>query len=290
MSLVKSRRAVNEFLEAPQISEELKGIEELLKSEAKEKQIEIKKQKGEEANDLVEKEDEEIQEEDEPIKTQCIHMVIAETEKPELPCKKDTSADQIAKLNEKLLNFKKMAQRKASFIVIIINDSMIYFVYLTCFFWNFKLTVIHSYQVAKGIKLIVEPAGENELVDMYMDTFLKDYHGEWLLGWNDHSVVDKLASLWGVITTLDCRRWPETTRPNKLVHKLALLNGPVQRSQSLIVSDRCSEVFASRQANLASWWRASLCWDASSCLWFEESIRSRKSAEGATSTFERFFA
>lgn len=33
--------------------------------------------------------------------------------------------------------------------------------------------------MATNIKLIVEPNSESELVDLYMDTFLKDYTSEW---------------------------------------------------------------------------------------------------------------
>lgn len=36
-------------------------------------------------------------------------------------------------------------------------------------------------QVATNIKFIIEPNSENELVDLYMDTFLKDFSGEWCL-------------------------------------------------------------------------------------------------------------
>ena len=37
-------------------------------------------------------------------------------------------------------------------------------------------------EVATQIKLIVEPQSENELLDMYAQTFMKDYKGEWSLG------------------------------------------------------------------------------------------------------------
>ena len=111
---MKSRRSTSEFLEAPQIAEELKGIEELLKEETKDKKNELKKQQGENVLMDVEEEDAIVAaEEEEPIKTVCTHMVIAETDKPDLPCKKDANADQMAKLNEKLMAFKKSAQRKA---------------------------------------------------------------------------------------------------------------------------------------------------------------------------------
>ena len=37
-------------------------------------------------------------------------------------------------------------------------------------------------QVATGVKLLVEPNSENELVDLYRQTFIKDFEGEWIFG------------------------------------------------------------------------------------------------------------
>ncbi|CAK8998693.1 unnamed protein product, partial [Durusdinium trenchii] len=79
-------------------------------------------------------------------------MVIGETEKPELPFKKNAEGTEMAKLNDKLLNLEKIAQRK----------------------------------VATNIKFIIEPNSENELVDLYMDTFLKDFSGEWRVRFTDN--------------------------------------------------------------------------------------------------------
>ena len=52
------------------------------------------------------------EDEDDPIKTTFGHMVIGETEKPELPFKKNAEGTEMAKLNDKPLNLKKIAQRK----------------------------------------------------------------------------------------------------------------------------------------------------------------------------------
>ncbi|CAK9049466.1 unnamed protein product, partial [Durusdinium trenchii] len=144
-SLVKNCRSSSEYLEAPQLSEEINGVKELLYQEAKDKKAQLKKNDKDisEVVMAVPEEGEVEEDEDDPIKTTFGHMVIGETEKPELPFKKNAEGTEMAKLNDKLLNLKKIAQRK----------------------------------VATNVKFIIEPNSENELVDLYMDTFLKDFSG-----------------------------------------------------------------------------------------------------------------
>ncbi|CAK8998512.1 unnamed protein product, partial [Durusdinium trenchii] len=153
-SLVKNRRSSSEYLEAPQLSEEINGVKELLYQEAKDKKAQLKKNDEDitEVVMAVPEEGEVEEDEDDTIKTTFGHMVIGETEKPELPFKKNAEGTEMAKLNDKLLNLKKIAQRK----------------------------------VATNIKFIIEPNSENELVDLYMDTFLKDFSGEWRVRFTDN--------------------------------------------------------------------------------------------------------
>lgn len=155
-SLVKNRRAAADFLDAPQLAEELKAIGELFAAEVKEKQKQLKLAAGDEP--LVQSEEEEeatsllikmvrwwfitfiacgfivgflfnlfqfalfnmicstnhgVPKEapTDPIKTTFTHMLV-ENNTPELPIKKDVKGEEIQKLNEKLLQFKKIAQRK----------------------------------------------------------------------------------------------------------------------------------------------------------------------------------
>lgn len=58
MGLVKNRRAAADFLDAPQLAEELKAIGELYASEAKEKQKQLKAAAGEETVGQSEDEEE----------------------------------------------------------------------------------------------------------------------------------------------------------------------------------------------------------------------------------------
>lgn len=141
--LVKNRRSTTEFLEAPQFADELQQIQDAMRQENKDKRK--AENKGKLDEEPMPASDEEDDQPTDPIKTTCTHMVIGETDKPELPFKKDANADEVTKLHDRLMAFKKLAQRK----------------------------------VATNIKLIVEPNSESELVDLYMDTFLKDYTSEW---------------------------------------------------------------------------------------------------------------
>lgn len=154
-SLVKNRRAAADFLDAPQLAEEIKAIGELYAAEMKEKQKQLKAAMGDET--LVQSEEEEeatslliklvrwfitfnacglivgfvfnlfqfalfkvicstnhgVPKEGpaDPIKTTFTHMLV-DNATPELPIKKDAKGDEINKLNEKLMQFKKIAQRK----------------------------------------------------------------------------------------------------------------------------------------------------------------------------------
>ena len=111
---MKNRRSSSEYLEAPQLSEEINGVKELLYQEAKDKKAQLKKNDKDisEVVMAVPEEGEVEEDEDDPIKTTFGHMVIGETEKPELPFKKNAEGTEMAKLNDKLLNLKKIAQRK----------------------------------------------------------------------------------------------------------------------------------------------------------------------------------
>ena len=93
---MKNRRSTTEYLDAPQISEEIKGIQEQMTQEAKERKKAEKKDQvnGEMDVGASEEEDDAAMMEEEPIKTTLTHMVIGETDKPELPCKKDAGTDQ----------------------------------------------------------------------------------------------------------------------------------------------------------------------------------------------------
>ena len=110
MGLVKNRRATGEYLEAPQIMEEIEGIRENLTSELKEKKALMKKD-AEEAPEVIDDRSDEEEEVSDPVKSVLTHMLIGE--KPELPLKKDVEGEKVDKLNEKLMAFKKIAQRKA---------------------------------------------------------------------------------------------------------------------------------------------------------------------------------
>ena len=112
MGLVKNRRSSNEYLESsPWLSEEINGIKEMIQQEAKEKNVQLSKHKGD-AVVMAEENQEDDEEEVDPVKTELRHMVIGETDKPELPFRKDAEVSQVSKLNERLLSFKKVAQRK----------------------------------------------------------------------------------------------------------------------------------------------------------------------------------
>lgn len=56
--------------------------------------------------------DDEGEKKEDPIRTICTHMVIGETDKPDLPFKKDANTEEMTKLHDKLMAFKKFAQRK----------------------------------------------------------------------------------------------------------------------------------------------------------------------------------
>ncbi|CAL1145171.1 unnamed protein product [Cladocopium goreaui] len=148
VALVKNRRSSNEYLESsPWLNEEVSAIKEMIQQEAKEKNVQLNKHKAEDAVVMTEDNQEDEEDEVDPVKTVLQHMKIGETDKPNLPFKKDAEVSLMSKLNERLLSFKKLAQRK----------------------------------VATCIKWIVEPqpTNENDLVDLYSDTWAKDYHGEW---------------------------------------------------------------------------------------------------------------
>lgn len=129
---------------------------------------------------------------------------------PELPIKnKDVKGDEVDKLNEKLLQFKKIAQRKVPwfsplcFLVpstrwvhhnnknrLRVCKPRINYKHLMCHLSLIEIIIklwivffaCKTTEVATQIKLIVEPQSENELLDLYSQTFLKDYKGEWSLG------------------------------------------------------------------------------------------------------------
>lgn len=69
------------------------------------------KKDAQEAPEVVHDNSEEEEEMSDPVKTVLIHMLIGQ--KPELPLKKDLKGEKVDKLNEKLMSFKKLAQRKA---------------------------------------------------------------------------------------------------------------------------------------------------------------------------------
>lgn len=113
MALVKNRRSSNEYLESsPRLNEEVNAIKEMIQQEAKEKNIQLNKHKAEDAVVMAEDNQEDEEEEVDPVKTVLRHMKIGETDKPDLPFKKDAEVSLMSKLNERLLSFKKLAQRK----------------------------------------------------------------------------------------------------------------------------------------------------------------------------------
>ena len=108
--LVKNRRSTTEFLEAPQLADELQQIQDGMRQEYKDKRTAENKGKiDEEPEDLS---DDEGEKKEDPIRTICTHMVIGETDKPDLPFKKDANTEEMTKLHDKLMAFKKLAQRK----------------------------------------------------------------------------------------------------------------------------------------------------------------------------------
>ena len=108
--LVKNRRSTTEFLEAPQFADELQQIQDAMRQENKDKRK--AENKGKLDEEPMPASDEEDDQPTDPIKTTCTHMVIGETDKPELPFKKDANANEVTKLHDRLMAFKKLAQRK----------------------------------------------------------------------------------------------------------------------------------------------------------------------------------
>jgi len=113
VALVKNRRSSNEYLESsPWLNEEVSAIKEMIQQEAKEKNVQLNKHKAEDAVVMTEDNQEDEEDEVDPVKTVLQHMKIGETDKPDLPFKKDAEVSLMSKLNERLLSFKKLAQRK----------------------------------------------------------------------------------------------------------------------------------------------------------------------------------
>ncbi|CAK9067547.1 DNA (cytosine-5-)-methyltransferase [Durusdinium trenchii] len=142
-NLVRNRRAIAEYLDAPEFRNELQQCSELFATEQKAK----KQRQGDlvdgDQTAVVAAEDDEEEDptpEEEEVQ-QMNHLLVEDT--PTLPFKANTPASKTETMKEKLLQFKKLAVRK---------------VHTTC-------------------KLLVEPKTENELVDLWSDSFLKDFKG-----------------------------------------------------------------------------------------------------------------
>ncbi|CAL1156779.1 unnamed protein product, partial [Cladocopium goreaui] len=146
VGLVKNRRALTEYLSAPSISQEMNDIEEKYAAEVKEKKKKIKRAAGEqhEEEEAEKQADEPEEEEEDPQQTELKHMLVGE--EPNLPIpEQELKGEKLAsKLKEKFMQLKKLAQRK----------------------------------VATTVKLIVDPGQEDKLVDLYVDSWIKDYKDE----------------------------------------------------------------------------------------------------------------
>eukprot|EP00435_Cladocopium_sp_Y103_P048673 s811_g14.t1 len=146
VGLCKNKRALSEYLSAPAFAQELADIEEKYASEVKEKKKKLKiaagEQHEEEEADSMAKEAEEEEEED-PQQSELKHMLVGE--EPHLPVpEKELKGDDTC-LWVKSLTFPSL--RKNS-------------------------------RVATTVKLIVDPNSEDKLVDLYMDSWLKDFKDE----------------------------------------------------------------------------------------------------------------
>lgn len=96
MGLVKNRRSISEYLDAPQIRQDLQEIQDLYQQESKEKKKQMKKEAGEqlEEEDQVKDEAEpnEADEEMEPESKATVHMLVGE--EPNLPIKENLKGPQ----------------------------------------------------------------------------------------------------------------------------------------------------------------------------------------------------
>lgn len=112
---VKNRRATTEYLDTPGLAAGLQQIHAFHLAEVKEKK-KLEKGLDEQADEPDVEEDEEEDTVDDPS-AGFQHMMIGDT--PTLPFKNAASAkmDEAKKLSEKLLAFKKLAQRKVTCLI-----------------------------------------------------------------------------------------------------------------------------------------------------------------------------
>ena len=130
-----------------------------------------------------EEEDGSEQEAEKEEEQKFAHMALVEP--VDLPTGK---SEKIMKLKEKILHFKKAAQRKViwqlTVIITLLKDWLfldfrgctIYF--LQVFFLQAHLQVCLTSKVMTTVKLIVEPATEDQLTDLFVASFMADYKDE----------------------------------------------------------------------------------------------------------------
>ncbi|CAK9106279.1 unnamed protein product, partial [Durusdinium trenchii] len=117
-SLVKNRRSIPEYLENPELKQELTAIHEMYDEEMKKKKKELKLAQKENGTLIDDDEDELEAEKEDPVEPedQSLKHIMVEGDDPSLPFKnpKDGFTEKGIQMKDRLAHFKKQAQRKDS--------------------------------------------------------------------------------------------------------------------------------------------------------------------------------